>query len=213
MQSLSRKLRLRLTSSRNALEQDQAASRLRHRRSAGRLSAKKPMRPKLASCVDKMCGKLGLPGLLAFTNPISRTCKTPNHPSGRKFECSVRPKQHLRHLTEHGPTKSMPRRGNDGRTAALAPFHREAMPVIVSPLQAPRDVDVAGFGREGSVFARINGELVQRHANCLGRRGSDPEIWAAHGNAAAKKISEMSELHAYEFASGTFCHLLLASRS
>jgi hypothetical protein len=39
----------------------------------------------LASRVDMICGKRGLAGLLALTNPTGGTCKTPNRPSGCKF--------------------------------------------------------------------------------------------------------------------------------
>src|SRR5258708_34866066 len=44
---------------------------------------------------------------------------------------------------KHAPTKSASRRGHDDRTAAFAPFHREAMHASTSLLQAPRDVDLA----------------------------------------------------------------------
>src|SRR5262245_26505613 len=74
---------------------------------------------------------------LAFTNPIRRASKAPNHTSGRIFQRNVRSKGHLRQLTEHAPTESAPRRGYDSRAAAFTPFYLEATPASASPLQTP----------------------------------------------------------------------------
>jgi hypothetical protein len=42
----------------------------------------------LASRVDMICGKRGLAGLVALTNPTGGTCKTPNRPSGVQIQCT-----------------------------------------------------------------------------------------------------------------------------
>jgi hypothetical protein len=91
-------------------------------------------RPAIVSPSNPWASRWSSPaGSLALANPISTALNVPNQPCGRIFQRNVRCEGHLRHLTEHVPTKSR----RVGCTTVGPPFSLHSIVNRCSPAPSP----------------------------------------------------------------------------